>query len=277
MGLDESNLDVTNYCEEHGLHSDEQKMQLAHEIRSKIKQATQLTCSAGIAPNKMLAKICSDMNKPDGQTFLKASKEEVLKFMAGLSIRKVPSIGRMTELILNKFGITTCQDLLDQAPEILIAFSAKSSQFLIRSSLGIARCYHEYDDEDEAVQKSVSSSETFRAINTYEEFTAKILELCQDVAARLEKKQLGGKNITLGWKTSKFDISNKSQMLNSYIWTTADLTKHALLLLEKYWQLSDQPVRLLVVRVSQLRDQKQILRDKNLTDFFGQAKSAAEI
>lgn len=60
------------------------------------------------------------------------------------------------------------------------------------------------------VQKSVSSSETFRVISTYEAFKEKTIELCEDVADRLERKQLGGKNITLGWKTTKFDIFNKS-------------------------------------------------------------------
>ena len=96
----------------------------------------------------MLAKICSDMNKPDGQTFLKPSKDEVLKFMANMSIRKVPSIGRMTELILNKLGASTCHEVIDRAPEIMISFSERQAQFLIRSSLGIGRCYHDYDDDD---------------------------------------------------------------------------------------------------------------------------------
>ena len=72
MGLDEANLDVTEYCMNHQITTDEQKENLALEIRTKIKEATQLTCSAGIACNRMLAKICTDMNKPDGQTFLPA-------------------------------------------------------------------------------------------------------------------------------------------------------------------------------------------------------------
>jgi len=66
MGLDEANLDITDYCEANGLTSDEQKKDLVREIRNRIFEATKLTCSAGIACNKMLAKICTDMNKPDG-------------------------------------------------------------------------------------------------------------------------------------------------------------------------------------------------------------------
>jgi DNA polymerase kappa len=73
---------------------------VAREIRARIKEATKLTCSSGIACNKMIAKICTDMNKPDGQTYLVPDREEILKFMAVLPVRKIPGIGRMTELIL---------------------------------------------------------------------------------------------------------------------------------------------------------------------------------
>ena len=82
------------------------------------------------------------MNKPNGQTFLKPDKEEILKFMNKLDIRKVPSIGRMTELILNKLGIIKCPDIIENATEVMLTFKEKQAQFLIRSSLGIARCYH---------------------------------------------------------------------------------------------------------------------------------------
>jgi DNA polymerase kappa len=66
MGSDEANLDITNYLLERGLNNDEGKQAVVKEIRTRIKEATLLTCSAGIACNKMLAKICTDMNKPDG-------------------------------------------------------------------------------------------------------------------------------------------------------------------------------------------------------------------
>lgn len=66
MGLDETNLDVTQYCIEHDITTDDQKQALALEIRTRINEATKLTCSAGISCNKMLAKICSDMKKPNG-------------------------------------------------------------------------------------------------------------------------------------------------------------------------------------------------------------------
>ena len=70
MGLDETNLDVTQYCAENNIITPDQKQCLALEIRTKVFEATKLTCSAGIGPNKMIAKICSDINKPNGQTYV---------------------------------------------------------------------------------------------------------------------------------------------------------------------------------------------------------------
>lgn len=66
----------------------------------RINEATKLTCSAGISCNKMLAKICTDMNKPNGQTYLKPEREEIMNFISNLPVRKIPGIGRMTELVL---------------------------------------------------------------------------------------------------------------------------------------------------------------------------------
>ena len=71
-------------------------LQVASEVRQRVWQATKLTCSVGVGPNTMIAKICSDLNKPNGQAVVQASQTEVLYFMAGLDVRKVPGIGQVT-------------------------------------------------------------------------------------------------------------------------------------------------------------------------------------
>lgn len=68
--------------------------------------------------------------------------------MKGMSVRKIPGIGRMTELVLASLGIYTCQDVLDKAVEIYLSFSERTSHFLLRCAMGISRNYHEEDDED---------------------------------------------------------------------------------------------------------------------------------
>jgi DNA polymerase kappa len=70
MGLDEANLDVTDYLTTREMNTDKGRLSLGNEIRKRVNDATNLTCSAGIAPNKMLAKIYSDLNKPNGQAYL---------------------------------------------------------------------------------------------------------------------------------------------------------------------------------------------------------------
>ena len=76
--------------------------EIAAEIRRRVRTQLLVTCSCGVAPNRMLAKICSDFNKPDGQFVLSPDPAELAAFVAGLSIRKVPGIGRVSGLALDR-------------------------------------------------------------------------------------------------------------------------------------------------------------------------------
>ncbi|CDW81824.1 dna polymerase iv kappa [Stylonychia lemnae] len=273
MGLDEANLDLTGYLMNHGLGTEEEKRQVALEIRTRINEATQLTCSAGIACNKMLAKICTDMNKPNGQYYLQPDKEAVMDFVNKLSVRKIPGIGRMTELVLQQFEIYTCQQVIEKATEIHLIFSEKTSYFLIRAALGISRNFHEEDDDD-ACQKSISVSTTFSPIHKLEQFKEKIKEICEDLAQRMDKRKLGGLTLTLELKSTQFELVNKSVQLKSYIWTQEDLTKHSHQILEQLWPY--KAVRLLGVKMSHLKNLHEIKRDKSLSSFFNKGLSKDE-
>ena len=110
---------------------------MAHEIRSRVFETTKLTCSAGIAPNRMLAKICSDWNKPNGQAYVPPNREFILDFVGKLPIRKIPWIGEMTESALAELGIKTGQDLREKATELLISYKAIAYTFLIKCGLGL--------------------------------------------------------------------------------------------------------------------------------------------
>lgn len=101
LSLDEAYLDVS--------HRPESGSALAKEIRRAIYQETGLTASAGIAPNKMIAKVASDWNKPDGQ--LEVTFEDVDDFMRGLRIAKLQGVGKKGQKILARLGVETCGDL----------------------------------------------------------------------------------------------------------------------------------------------------------------------
>ena len=108
QGLDEANLDVTDYLIENGLNSPEGRMFLGQKIRQTIAEKMQMTCSAGLACNKMLAKICSELDKPNGQTYLSFEKEKILEFMAVKKVREIPGVGGVLEQQLAGIGILTC-------------------------------------------------------------------------------------------------------------------------------------------------------------------------
>ena len=89
MGLDEVNMDVTDFLKENDMDNDEGRQELAYTIRMRINDATKLTCSAGIGPNRLIAKICSDINKPNGQAYVRPDLTEILDFIGKMPIRKI--------------------------------------------------------------------------------------------------------------------------------------------------------------------------------------------
>ncbi|CAN1821435.1 DNA polymerase kappa [Linum perenne] len=122
--LDEAYLDVTEICKERGITGAE----VAEELRRGVFEETGLTCSAGIAPNRLLAKVCSDINKPNGQFVLPNDRVAVKTFISSLPIRKIGGIGKVTEHILRDvFGISICEHLLQKGGLLCALFSRSSA------------------------------------------------------------------------------------------------------------------------------------------------------
>ncbi len=131
VGLDEANLDLTEYLAENGLDNDLGRIYLGREIREKIYAKISLTSSCGIGANKMLAKICSEINKPNGQTYLPNDEIEILKFMKDMPVRKIPGVGRVNEHILSGLNIYNCKDLVEKATEVYATFTEWAFEFLV--------------------------------------------------------------------------------------------------------------------------------------------------
>jgi DNA polymerase kappa len=106
-------------------------------------EQTGLTASVGIACNKLLAKICCGVNKPNGLTYLGNTVEEILTFMKKQHVRKIPGIGKVNEAIMVGMGIETCADIITYATELYVNFSTNAFQFLLQSALGVSRVVHE--------------------------------------------------------------------------------------------------------------------------------------
>lgn len=111
---------------------------LLQEIRARVKEATGgLTCSAGIANNFMLAKVCADCNKPDGQYELPATRSAVIEFVHRLPTRKIGGIGKVTEKMLRALGMETMGDVHENIHKIVHSFTPATAQFLTRACIGV--------------------------------------------------------------------------------------------------------------------------------------------
>ncbi|KAL4442278.1 hypothetical protein ABPG74_005619 [Tetrahymena malaccensis] len=265
MGLDEANLDITDYLQQNNINSDAQIYDLCHSIRNQVFESTGgLTCSCGIGPNKMLAKICSDMNKPNGQFQLINDDEKVKDFMKDLPIRKIPGIGNVTEQILKGIRIDKCSQILERIIDIKICFKDLSFEHLVSSALGIGRSWH----EEEAEKKSLSVSRTFQAISTIEEIHQKIHQISELLAEDAKEEQKVGKHLAVSFKNVKFQMRSKSRMLDKYIQDSEQIEKIAKELVKEL--LPTEPLRLIGIRLSQLIDQNEI-KNQGLSKYFAKS------
>ena len=176
LSLDEAYLDVTAHPGAPGA--------LAQVIRDMIFQKTKLTSSAGIGPNKLIAKIASAINKPNGQ--VEVTPDEVAEFMEKLSVRQIWGIGEKTERKLQELGVTTCGDLQRFSRAQFVDLFGKFGMELHDLCRGI-------DDrpvEPDRPRKSLSTEETFPVdLTTLEQCKEKLEELFEDLMADLAQKE----------------------------------------------------------------------------------------
>ena len=176
LSLDEAYLDVTAHPGAPG--------PLAQIIRQLIFRKTKLTASAGIGPNKLIAKIASDLNKPNGQCEVTA--EEVPEFIAPLPVRKLWGIGAVTEQKLERLGVSTCADLQRFSRVELSEHFGKFGLELYDQCRGVDDRPVEPDRE----RKSLSNEETFSSdLETLEECEERLPELFEELAAELAQKE----------------------------------------------------------------------------------------
>lgn len=217
---------------------------VVQELRQKIFDCTQLTASAGIAVNAMLAKICSDMNKPNGQYVLPFTRDHVMVFMRELPVRKIGGIGKVMEKILSEaLDVHTGAELFAQRGKISYLFSEKTSCWLLQISLGIQ------GRREKQERKSYSRERTFGNLSDPSQLEAKCLEICQMLAKDLDKANMAAKNVTLVYKDIKFARCSRSMSLACAIFSAEDLFSNAVELLRRELPLT---LRLMGVRVAVL-------------------------
>lgn len=219
------------------------------EMRFRIEQKTTLTASAGIAPNMMLAKVCSDKNKPNGQYRLPPTREAVMEFIQNLPVRKICGIGKVSEKMLKALGITTCSHFAQQMALLSLLFSETSWHHFMQVSLGLGSTHIPRHEE----RKSMSTERTFKELSKAEEQLLFCRELCEDLAEDMKKEGLKGKTVTLKLKNVNFEVKTRAQTLPYAVATVEEIFAVAKDLLKmEIENESPQPLRLRLmgVRVS---------------------------
>ncbi|XP_063479210.1 DNA polymerase kappa isoform X5 [Symphalangus syndactylus] len=193
--------------------------EVVKEIRFRIEQKTTLTASAGIAPNTMLAKVCSDKNKPNGQYQILPNRQAVMDFIKDLPIRKVSGIGKVTEKMLKALGIITCTELYQQRALLSLLFSETSWHYFLHISLGLGPTHLTRDGE----RKSMSVERTFSEINKAEEQYSLCQELCSELAQDLQKERLKGRTVTIKLKNVNFEVKTRASTVSSVVSTAEEI------------------------------------------------------
>lgn len=245
LSLDEAYLDVTE--NKKGIES---ANDIAREIRQRIFEETGLTASAGISVNKFLAKVASDYNKPNGQKTIHPT--QILEFMEELPIEKFYGIGKVTANKMHEMHIFKGSDLKKKSLEELIRLFGKSGNYYYNVVRGI----HKSEVKPHRIQKSVAVEETFWENLLDEDSVFKQLQLIsEELEARLSKKEIKGKSLTLKIKYKDFTQYTRSTTRENYFGDAEDFYKTA----RKLWELRpfDKPVRLLGLSLSNLNTQEK--------------------
>lgn len=238
LSLDEAYLDVTE-----NKKGNPSATLLATEIRKRIFEETRLTASAGISYNKFLAKVASDINKPNGQKTI--TPEEAPIFLENLPVQKFYGVGRVTAEKMFNLGIFTGKDLKQKTEDFLETHFGKSGRHYYQ----IVRGIHLSPVKTDREQKSVGAERTFIKNLTSEIFMLEQLQkICTKLHERLHKQKLSGKTITLKIKYSNFETHTRSKTLPYYVSDKSLLLETAKDLL--YQQKPEESVRLLGISVS---------------------------
>ncbi|MCX5882609.1 MAG: DNA polymerase IV [Deltaproteobacteria bacterium] len=247
FSIDEAFLDVTHSLKIFGTPE-----RIVYLLKARIKQSFGLTCSVGIAPNKLLAKLASEMKKPDGLTVI--CSDDVSRVMDSLPIKDLCGIGSRTERRLNLLGIKTCRDLGRFPVDVLKRKFGVIGQRLHEMGLGMDDSPVVLAGEQDRV-KSVGHSMTLQQdISRRQDILKYLLQLSEMVGRRARRYGVSGKTISLYVRYADFYSSfGKQQTLASPISQSDDIYKAAIDILNTV-ELQ-QPVRLLGVRLSNLQHQ----------------------
>ena len=245
LSLDEAYLDVTE-----NRKGNPSASLIAQEIRDRIFNELNLRASAGISINKFIAKVASDINKPNGQKTI--NPEEVILFLEELSVNKFYGVGKVTAAKMNNIGIFKGLDLKNKSLEELTRLFGKSGKFYYN----IVRGVHNSLVKPNRVRKSIAAEKTFSKNISSEVFMLERLDkIAEELEKRMMKSKTKGKTITLKIKYSDFTQQTRSKTIQNFM-QTKDEIMHIVKELV-YQEKFKNSVRLLGISFSNLDTEKK--------------------
>lgn len=239
LSLDEAFLDVTD----NKFHNPSATL-IAQEIRARIKEKTGLNASAGISYNKFLAKVASDINKPNGQAVI--TPEKATAFLEKLPIERFYGIGKVTAEKMKKYGIHNGWDLKQYSLNFLVQRFGKAGSHYF----DIVRGIHLSEVKPNRDRKSLSVETTFENdLFAGEEIHAALEKLLAELFLRINKNKLKGRTITLKLKFQDFTLQTRSKSLDKCL-SESEIKKMSLELLEQ--EPLKMPIRLMGLGLSNL-------------------------
>ena len=226
LSLDEAFLDVTASLRLFGGIEP-----IGRKLKIGIRERTGLTASIGMAHNKLLAKLASELGKPDG--LLHIAPENVRAVLDPLPVGRLWTVGKQAQAALGAIGIRTIGDLRRADPDRLSRALDRDASRL----LALARGEDERDVEPGAKEKSIGAENTFaQDLETFEQASAWLLRLCEKVAARARRAGLRGRVVHLKLREPPFITHSRQATLPAPTDATTEIHAMARDLLEKWWQ-----------------------------------------
>ncbi|MDY0780351.1 DNA polymerase IV [Tenacibaculum sp. IB213877] len=245
LSLDEAYLDVTE-----NKKGNPSASLIAQEIRDRIWEELELRASAGISINKFLAKVASDINKPNGQKTI--NPEDVIPFLEQLSVNKFYGVGKVTAAKMHNLGIFTGNDLKEKSLEELTQLFGKSGKHYYN----IVRGIHNSAVKPNRIRKSIAAERTFDENLSSEVFMLERLDrIANELERRMKHSNTKGKTVTLKIKYSDFTQQTRSKTVDYFIQKKQEFMPLVKELL--YQEKPKNSVRLLGISFSNLDTEKK--------------------
>jgi DNA polymerase IV len=239
--LDEAYLDVSEHLGRWGSAT-----AIAREIRRRVREERRLTVSVGVGPNRLVAKIASDFDKPDGLTVVKPAQVEA--FLAPLPVRRLHGVGPATEQSLAEMGVATVADLRRLDVEALVQRFGRWGEALHQYARGIDDRPVSLDRE----RKSLGTETTYaRDLHELAEKESELVRLAGEVAEDLQERRLLARTVTIKVRYADFTTVTRGHTFAVACCDAPTLAWHAAALLRRT-EAASRPVRLLGVTASNL-------------------------